>query len=136
MGDINTNIRIDRLEGIVDDLATTVSGMEETAVHAVTDKATITYAMVAEWMNNDEAVLYCRKKGPHYYVSIYAEITATKITFYYIEDTSFIKKIELLKNGGWQTPVDAGLMLIPTPTDNDTGGVLTATGEGTVEWAL
>ena len=44
--------------------------------------------------------------------------------------------MEMTKSGGWQSATDAGYMFIPTPTDNDAGAVLTATGEGTVEWAL
>lgn len=133
MGDINTNIRINNLETLVECLE---FDMRESVVHIVNQYSSATFDKMKEWLTNDELVVLCIKKTTEMWISYKVEVTNTKITFYFVKDDNKIFKMEMLKNGGWQSATDAGYMFIPTPTENDTGAVLTATGEGTVEWAL
>lgn len=133
MGDINTNIRIDRLETIVEGIENDIG---ESIVHIVNQYSSATFDEMKEWLTNDELVVLCIKKTTEMWISYKAEVTNTKITFYFVKGDNKIYKMEMKKSGGWQSETDAGYMFIPTPTENDTGAVLTATGEGTVEWAL
>lgn len=134
MGDINTNIRIDRLESFVENLAEIV---EVPKVHLVNQYATgIDFDTIKKWLTDDEVVILSIKRTNEMWYSFKAEVTNSKITFYFIKEGMSVWKQEMTKSGGWQTATDAGYMFIPTPTENDTGAVLTATGEGTVEWAL